>query len=266
MEWRFLDSGYASGTENMMLDVDLAQHLLAGRGGNVVRVYGWRPPAISLGWNQSDHDLERDRVRQAGIDMVRRPTGGRAILHSQELTYSVIMLASGKHVLEVYDSISKALVKGLRSLGVDAVLERSQPHFPSEYRRRSSIACFTSSARHEITVAGRKLVGSAQRRYARSDGLEVVLQHGSVLLGPDHRRIVQFFAGGDDELRSVIERELRLHTTDLGEVTGRTIAYGEVAEVVRRGFEESWGVRFSNAPGIVPEAALPGQTQERAYG
>ena len=86
MQWHFLNSGFASGTQNMALDVDLAHRLIEGLGANVVRVYGWSPPAISLGWNQSEDAIDGDRVRDAGIDVVRRPTGGRAILHSEEIT------------------------------------------------------------------------------------------------------------------------------------------------------------------------------------
>lgn len=123
MDWQFLSTGYAPGNENMAFDVALAETLLAGTSVNTLRLYGWAPPAISLGWNQSDEALDRMRARASGVDIVRRPTGGRAILHSDELTYSVVMLSATKNVLDVYDTISRALVCGLRSLGVDAALE-----------------------------------------------------------------------------------------------------------------------------------------------
>ncbi|MBE0558313.1 MAG: hypothetical protein IH628_13860, partial [Proteobacteria bacterium] len=146
------------------------------------------------------------------------------------------------------------------------LLERSQPHFPSEYRRRSSVACFTSSGRHEITIGGRKLVGSAQRRYARGDGVEVVLQHGSILLGPDHRRIVEFLRGGERDLKVDVERELRLHTTDLREVTGRRVSYEETAQAVRRGFEASWGISFAPVSAAAPEVVRTLGMEERVHG
>lgn len=255
MSWQFLNSGYASGASNMALDVALATNLLEGEGPNTLRVYGWAPPAISLGWNQSRDALAIDRIKRSGIDVVRRPTGGRAILHSQELTYAVIMASEAKNVLEVYNRISQALVLGIRSLGVDAELERSQPHFPSEYRKRSSLACFTSSARHEIVVAGRKLVGSAQRRYARSDGSEVVLQHGSILMGPDHRRIGEFLSESDAGLRSDLERALAAHTTDLEEQLGMNVRFEDVALAVRQGFESSWNITFSGPAELLPRPA-----------
>lgn len=266
MQWHFLNSGYASGTQNMALDVDLAHRLIEEPGANVVRVYGWSPPAISLGWNQSEDAIDGDRVRAAGIDVVRRPTGGRAILHSEEITYAVIMVSSSKAVLELYNRISQALVAGLRTIGVDAALERSQPHFPSEYRQGSSVACFTSSARHEITVGGRKLVGSAQRRYARPDGNEVVLQHGSILLGPDHRRIAQFLPGSDPMLAERVERTLRRHTTDLLEVTGRRLPHDDVAEAIRGGFESTWEVSFERLTMATAAFARPAGTEERVHG
>lgn len=259
MNWQFLNSGYASGADNMAFDVALATRLLERPGPNTVRVYGWAPPAISLGWNQSEGTLAIDRIKRAGIDIVRRPTGGRAILHSQELTYAVIMVSEAKNVLEVYNRISQALVLGIKSLGVDAQLERSQPNFPSEYRRRLSLACFTSSARHEIMVGGRKLVGSAQRRYARSDGREVVLQHGSILIGPDHRRIGEFLAESDAGLKSELAEVLANHTTHLEEQLSSRIEFEDVAAAVRHGFESTWKITFSShcGPGeLLPQPAI----------
>ncbi len=246
--WQFLTTGYSTGAKNMAFDVALATRLLEEPGPNTVRLYGWSPPAISLGWNQSQEALDVARAQAAGIDVVRRPTGGRAILHSDEATYSVVMVTSPKSVLEVYNRISQALVVGLRTLGVDAVLERSQVHFPSEYRQGSSVACFSSSARHEITVGSRKLVGSAQRRYARPDGNEVVLQHGSILLGPDHRRIAEFLSARESRVAESVVQALRDHTTDLAEVLGRRVSFEETSRAVRSGFETTWGITFEDPP------------------
>lgn len=227
----------------MAVDVGLA--LQAAEDGNfsIVRVYGWKPPAISLGWNQSWNEVRMDKVEEAGFEVVRRPTGGRGILHANEVTYSVIMPADGANIPEIYNRISLALVEGLRMLGVDAVLERSQPHFPSLYRKAESAACFVSSARNEITVGGKKLVGSAQRRYPAANGGEVVLQHGSILLGPEHRRLVDFLALAPDK-RKYVSEQLMLRTTDLQELLGTSTDFDEVAKVVRIGFEKVWNITF----------------------
>jgi lipoate-protein ligase A len=113
-------------------------------------VYAWQPFAISLGWNQSMDEIDLAKTSASGIDVVRRPTGGRAILHSEELTYSVVMRVKEKNVLSVYDDISRALVTGLLALGAPVAIEKSQPHFPSLYRTTSAVACFSSTGRYEI--------------------------------------------------------------------------------------------------------------------
>ena len=131
------------------------------------------------------------------------------------------------------------------------MLEKSAPHFPSLYKSPSSAACFASAARYEIQVGGRKLVGSAQRRFVGAGGLEVVLQHGSILLGPDHLRIVDLLNLPDEETRERMRDELREGTTDLSAAAGRRIEFDEVEEALRRGFELSWGITFQeveNAP------------------
>lgn len=228
----------------MRHDEELAQALLGFEGTPTVRVYGWKPPAISIGWNQSFDEIDLEKASAAGIDVVRRPTGGRAILHSHELTYCVVLTSKGRTVSSVYADISRALVSGLRLIGVEASLEKSQPHFPALYKLTSSVACFTSSARTEIKVNGRKLVGSAQRRFRRSDGEEVVLQHGSILLGPDHKRIVEFFKLNNESDRAALVRELDEKTTDVASVLGAKILFEDMAEAVRLGFEQAWGIRL----------------------
>jgi lipoate-protein ligase A len=246
MNWQFCNTGFRTGAENMKYDEQLAQSLLVSGHPFVVRVYGWKPPAISLGWHQNIEEIDLDICSREGVDVVRRPTGGRAILHSDEVTYSVAMVASQKSVLSVYQQISEALVCGLRELGADVALEKSQPHFPSLYRAPSGVACFASVARYEIHIGGRKLVGSAQRRYSRPDGQEVVLQHGSILLGEDHRRIVDFLKGLKGDQRDQLRLELRQHTIDLSSALGRRVCFEEVVPVLRCGFEKSWGMDFSN--------------------
>lgn len=243
MQWQFLHTGFSAGARNMEFDVELARQAAAGGNASTVRVYGWNPPAISLGWNQSWDEIRLDRAEAAGIDVVRRPTGGRGILHENELTYSVVMRAHDANIPSVYGRISEAIVEGLRMLGVDASLERSQPHFPSLYRKAESAACFVSSARNEITVGGKKLVGSAQRRYSAVNGGEIVLQHGSILLGPEHRRLVDFLVLTPDQ-RQYLSEQLLSRTTDVREILRTEVSFDEVARAVRKGFEKIWNIEF----------------------
>jgi len=242
--WRFEYSGKLDGARNMALDLSLAEDLAAGRGEPVLRLYGWSPWAISLGYNQREEEIDTARCRAEGIDVVRRPTGGRAILHAEELTYCVVMPAARRSILEVYNEISRALVRGLGLFGVEASLQRSQPDFPDHYRSPSAIPCFTASARYEIEWDDRKLVGSAQRRVAGATN--VVLQHGSILCGSAHKRLTEFIRA-DEDVRELLRAELNLKTVDLAEATGRPVDLGRLAECIRRGCELHWGVSLDPA-------------------
>ncbi len=241
----------------MRLDEMLAQRLLRGSGTPVVRLFRWTPWAVSLGYNQNPADIDAARCSRDGIDIVRRPTGGRAILHAEELTYSVVMPAGRAGVLSVYNEISRALVHGLSLFGIDVSLQKAQPDFPRMYRQVSSIPCFTSSARYEIEHGGRKLVGSAQRRF--SDGEHsVVLQHGSILLGPAHRRLVDYLAVGSEEALAGIRMEMEEKTTDLSEIRGAPVDPAELTRALRRGFEEAWSVTLEETPlNLLEEELLP---------
>jgi lipoate-protein ligase A len=212
-------------------------------GAQVLRLYGWEPPAISLGHHQDASTIDLERLTADGLELVRRPTGGRAILHHDELTYCVVMLSGRRSILQVYNAISEALVKGLALYGVEVSLQKSQPDFATAYRDQSSIPCFTSSARYEIEWEGRKLVGSAQRRYADGER-DVVLQHGSILCGPAHRRLAAYLKIGSDAVRERIEREMREKTVDLAEITGKPVEMQRLKECIRQGFEEAWAVQF----------------------
>ena len=247
MNWRFENTGIHSGVFNMEYDIALARAVVNGVGNPTIRVYAWQPFAISLGWNQSMDEIDLAKTSASGIDVVRRPTGGRAILHSKELTYSVVMRVKKKNVLTVYDDISQALVTGLQELGALVAIEKSQPHFPSLYRATSAVAFFSSTGRYEIKCYGKKLVGSAQRRYVTDDGEEVVLQHGSILLGPDHKRMVDFLNLPSERERDALRRELNEKTTELSTVLNRVITFEEVAEAILRGFQKAWSI----APEVV---------------
>lgn len=228
----------------MEYDERLAADLLNGTGVPTLRLYTWQPWAISLGYNQNVAEIDVEQCASEGIDVVRRPTGGRAILHAEELTYAVAMESIGRSVLDTYGRISLALVAGLRAFGVNASLQRSQPDFNEEYKKPSAVPCFTSSARYEIEVRGKKLVGSAQRRF-RKDGVEVVLQHGSILLGPAHRRLGQYLAIRERCVWEQVSRQLVERTIDLAEVVGRPVELEALKECVRLGFERTWGIQFS---------------------
>ena len=171
----------------MQADAVLLEAVAAGRSPSVLRLYRWTPPAVTLGHNQDPgRELNLPQVRSAGIDVVPRLTGGRAVLHWEELTYSVICREGcgrlGMSPGEAYREIGRALVAGLRAFGAPVGLHRREagqggrltPEAPKP-------PCFASTSKWEVTCRGRKLVGSAQRRIRGA-----ILQHGSILTGPRH--------------------------------------------------------------------------------
>lgn len=164
----------------MAVDHALALGLSPGEG--VLRLYRWATPTVSFGRNEparGRYDLEA--ARRAGIGFVRRPTGGRAVLHDRELTYAVVLpVTSGMSLRAVYRMVNQGLVKALDALGVPASMA------PAEGRAIAPDAgpCFRHPSEGEVMVAGRKLVGSAQARVGSA-----ILQHGSLLLGPGQERL-----------------------------------------------------------------------------
>lgn len=173
-----MDTPPARGAFNMALDAALMESVRAGAD-PVLRFYRWSPACLSLGRNQPAAGLyDEVAIRARGFDVVRRPTGGRAVLHDRELTYSVVMpegLLGPPRA--AYATINQALVRGLHRLGVGAAL---QPVGGARAVPPSLAPCFRDPAEGEVVVGGGKLVGSAQYREAG-----VVLQHGSLLLEDD---------------------------------------------------------------------------------
>jgi lipoyl(octanoyl) transferase len=240
MTWQFTNHGARRGSFNMQFDEAMADELAAGQRSPTLRLYAWDPPAISLGYHQNPEDFDMDALFGAGIDLVRRPTGGRAILHDRELTYSLVAFLDDNGPRALYRSVNVCLLAGLKFLGIDAELSGSQPDFRALYAEQTSIPCFASSAKDEIQYRGKKLVGSAQRRLGT-----VILQHGSLLLGPQHREIVRFLAPHARSAGESMEATLRDHTVDAATILGREVSFDEAAAAIRKGFETGWGISFT---------------------
>jgi lipoate-protein ligase A len=234
VKWKFLNTNHRGGKFNMEFDEFLAEHLQEGIGLPTLRIYGWKPPAISIGFNQDINDFNIDKLQATGIDIVRRPTGGRAILHWHELTYSVVMPSNNEGPRAIYQFISEALLKGLQLLGIEAQLSSSNANFKTLYQSPSSIPCFASSAKSEILFDNKKLIGSAQRRFGN-----ITLQHGSFLLGPQHRNIVDYLSQQIESSKIEIEESLLSKTIDAETILRRYVSFDEAAECIKNGFEEA---------------------------
>lgn len=241
--WRFLNTGPADGVTNMAVDEALLLGVSRGDSPPTVRVYSWDPPTVSTGYAQDlTRELDLAACARRGFGIVRRPTGGRAVLHAGELTYAVAGPSGrpplGATIHETYRAIAEALLPALRQLGVEADLERVGTGV-SGRGRAASAPCFMSSGRFEIVVEGRKLVGSAQRRVGRG-----VLQHGSLLIDGTHAEIADVIAIDGEAARLRIREILRAKTTDLSTILDRRVSFDEVAAAVKRGFERAWGLKL----------------------
>jgi lipoate-protein ligase A len=232
--WLFLDSGPASGAENMALDELLLERAERHGGAPVLRLYSFDPPAITIGAHQDPLEiLDFAAVRADGLDCVRRITGGRALLHEGELTYCVVAPAGaagfGNGRAEDFMRISSALRAALRSLGAGAEVSRGRE---APRPRGAAPPCLSSATRAELTVEGKKIAGSAQRRTAAA-----VLQHGSILARPGSARIVKYLRGSWDSLESRV--------TSVEDEIGRPVEAHELRAAIVHAFSELFGVAWT---------------------
>lgn len=250
----------------MAVDAGLLDDLEAGRSGPVFRLYTWVPPAVSIGYHQDPaRELDLEAVRARGFDVVRRPTGGRALLHADELTYAVAARqdddAFGGSLLDSHARISRVFLEALRLLGVAAALAGPAGAGAEEERPRAAgvaAPCFAAPTRTELVVRGRKILGSAQRR-----GRTAFLQHGSLLTGPGHLALADVLpleAAARDRWR----RRLAASTTTVSEAAGRVVPLEELVAAVARALD-ALGLRDASgeSPRFTDEAPrrAPGDTR-----
>lgn len=242
MKWNLILSGNNTGKYNMDFDVKLARDCAEDTAH--FRLYGWKPYAISLGANQSFKDIDLEKTEKDGIDVVKRPTGGRAILHAEEITYSVIVPASsGFSARELYRTISLGLVRGLNfyDSGLSGVeLENMQPDFAQLYRKPSGALCFASTAKSEVKYHGKKVIGSAQRKLNKS-----ILQHGSILAGKFHTGLPEYLNLDESEITD-LNKELNEKTIEIGTILNDKVDYQKLQEALIEGFQEELNINFES--------------------
>ncbi|KPL82782.1 hypothetical protein SE15_12025 [Thermanaerothrix daxensis] len=239
--WRLIRSSPAPGAWNMALDEAILEAVVQWQSPPTLRLYAWEPPCLSLGYAQNFSDVDWEALNLRGWHVVRRPTGGRAILHTDELTYAVIApqdhpIVSGS-VLESYRRIATALVKALHSLGLQARADR-------EYGQTNAngAVCFEVPSNYEITVEGKKIIGSAQARR-----LQGVLQHGSFPLYGDLTRILQVLHYDDPRQREEDAQRLLAHATTAEIVLGYPLSWDIAAEAFVRAFADTFDIRFQES-------------------
>lgn len=241
-EWRLIYTPAANGAWNMAVDEAILESVGQGTVKPTLRLYAWSPPCLSLGYAQPVADVDRHRLANYGWGLVRRPTGGKAILHTDELTYAVMAphpeprLAGG--VLESYQRLSSALIKAMTSLDLSVqALEKS----PSgNHQVTTNPVCFETPSNYEITIAGRKIIGSAQAR--RREG---VLQHGSFPLRGDLTRITSVLSFPDEKQREQAASRLLQRATTAEEVLGYPLDWSTAAEAFADAFRQTLNLELA---------------------
>lgn len=243
--WRLLQTGPEDGFTNMAVDEAILEACIAGSAPPTLRFYTWSPPAISIGYGQQvGLAIDLERCRGLGIDVVRRLTGGLAVLHQYDVSYSVVLREDAspaiRGILASYLTVGHALIRGLSYLGVTADLfPLRRASLPAD---QASPLCFVTPSSYEVAVHGRKLIGSAQRRVHGA-----ILQHGSLPLSLDREKLCSVLPPGKDRAvpRAAEAEEYRFHMTSLQEAGGRMYSHGEVIAALCRGFTEVWEVELT---------------------
>ena len=254
-EWRLIiEDEPHSGAWNMALDEAIMDAVGAGESPPTLRMYQWVPPCLSLGKRQPLSGVDVARCQEDGVDVVRRATGGWAILHTDELTYSIATQPDDPRaegaILDAYRRLSTGLIAGLHLLDVPAMMNPVDPIGV----HNASAACFEVPSAYEITAGTQKLVGSAQTRPSGR-----VLQHGSLPLRGDIARLVRYLWFATEDDRDALAAHLRERATTLSALLGREVSFAEAADAMRRGFTAA--LHLALTPGAPTPAELAAAEQ-----
>ena len=253
-QWRLIIHPPYEGAWNMAVDESILESTSNKNTLPTLRLYDWNPFALSLGHAQPAADVDLATLDDKHWSLVRRPTGGRAILHADELTYSVCApiddpIVKGS-ILESYHRISRALIRGLEIIGVKT---ESTPKNQSESHLSRDPVCFQYPSDYEITSHNKKLIGSAQAR--KKNG---VLQHGAIPIFGDITRIISVLAFVDEQSRKKAKANLSSRATTIEKSIKKNISWFQLADAICEGFKESLEISFS-------EEQLTKQELSRAF-
>jgi lipoyltransferase/lipoate-protein ligase len=242
-QWRLLQTGFDTAFSNMAIDRAILVANSKGKVPPTVRFYGWKPPAISLGYFQSvAEEIDVNACKKLGVDYVRRITGGGAVFHDKELTYSIVIPeahpAISKNILQSYGRICNALLQGLQQLGIQG----------------------TYAPINDILVDGKKISGNAQTRKANT-----VLQHGTILLDVDVDTMFSLLKVPNEKIKDKLIRDVKQRVTSIEHIVGKKIHFEEVAEALKTGFEEEFHIELIQGNLTNEEKTLAAQFEKKCF-
>ena len=225
-QWRLLKTDFSTAFTNMAVDRAVLVASSEGKVSPTVRFYGWEPSAISIGYFQSlEEEVDLDTCRKLGVDYVRRITGGGAVFHEEELTYSIVIPETHpqipKNILKSYGRICGAVMKGLDNLGIES------KYVPI----------------NDIITGGKKISGNAQTRKAK-----IVLQHGTVLTDVNVDKMFSVLKVPNEKIKDKLIADVKQRVTSIKHVLGKEIRFEDVSEAMRIGFEEEFNVELIEEP------------------
>ena len=260
--WRVIDSGPGGAGWNMAVDEALL--LLSGEGKSrpTLRFYTWERPTLSIGSFQKADELDLDGLAHRGVPLVRRPTGGRAVLHDAELTYSVSCRIPSQYfpsdLMGSYKRIGACFIGGLRQLGIDAELMPIDKG-KNKCRPQNNPLCFSSPSWYEVLMGGKKLIGSAQRRLRTA-----FLQQGSLLIGLDVDGLLSMLRFADEETKQKARDALVAKMTALTE-HGYDVGLDRLKDRLTEGFSAALGSTFVPGGLTAEENELSMELLEEKY-
>lgn len=266
-KWNFINSGKSAPAFNMALDEALLQWHSQGKIGPTIRFYGWDPATLSIGYFQKvEKEINLQAVQRYRLGFVRRPTGGRGVLHEHELTYSVIVSETypkmPKGVTESYRVISEGVLEGFKQLGLDAYFAIPKTKAEQEMLKHPrSAVCFDTPSWYELVVEGRKVAGSAQTRQKN-----VILQHGSIILDIDQNKLFDLFKFSSERVRERLLTGFGQKAVAINELSERNITIEEAELAFKRGFEKGLDIELETYTLSDQQKAFVDELAARRYG
>ncbi|QQK75903.1 lipoate--protein ligase family protein [Salicibibacter cibarius] len=245
-KWLFIDSGACSPSYNMALDEMLLHWHSEGLIPPVIRFYEWNPATLSIGYFQKIHkEINLEAVERHGLGLVRRPTGGRGVLHDKELTYSVIVSEDHPYmpatVTEAYRVISTGLLEGFKALGLNASFSvPSSESAREELKQPRSAVCFDAPSWYEMVVEGRKISGSAQTRQKG-----VIMQHGVLLIDLDTEQLFDVFLYPSERVRRRMQKAFADKAVPINDLTNEKLDVDDIRAAFTEGFERGLEINLS---------------------
>lgn len=244
-QWYFINSGPCSPAYNMALDEALLDWHSEGEIPPVIRFYEWNPATLSIGYFQQVHkDINLQSVLNQNLGFIRRPTGGRAVLHDQELTYSVIVSESYPNmpetVTEAYRVISEGILQGFRHLGLNVYFSVPETKEQlDDLKKPKSAVCFDASSWYELVVEGKKVAGSAQTRQKG-----VILQHGAILLDLNEELLLSVFNFDSTETKERMRNKLPEKAVAMNQLVDIPFTIEQCVKAFSKGFEEALNIEL----------------------